>query len=100
MNSVIGTQNRSKIDDVYAIQRETWILWELIREFTTAEVKHVYAHGGILPNELADVLADAGRAGEIINGGPIHPETYGGLEAIKLMHALPRDDECDPSVWF
>ena len=100
MNSVTGKQNRSKLDDVYAIQREAWILWERIREFTSAEVKHVYAHGGIVPNELADQLADAGRTGVIVNGEAIHPEAYGSLESIIQMHALPRNDECDPRVWF
>ena len=85
---------------MYELQRHAWSLWEQIKNFVSFDVKHVYAHGNILPNELADQLADSGREGTLRDGDVIHAERYGSFEAILALHQLPQDLECDPRVWF
>ena len=85
---------------MYELQRQAWSLWERIKTFVKFEVKHVYAHGNILPNELADQLADSGREGTLRNGDVTHAENYGSFDSILALHQLPQDLECNPRVWF
>lgn len=61
-NSITGEQKRSLSADIKSLEYQAWDLWQRMQELTTkCESEHVYAHAGILPNGLADQLADGGR---------------------------------------
>jgi len=100
LNSIMGQQNRSKNDEaLYGIQREAWLLWEEIKEFTEIECQHVYAHAGIIPNELSDQLADEGRRGIVKDRICLHTEIFGSPQAQNVINVLPPNHDCNPRYW-
>ena len=100
MNSIVGEQKRSTNSDLYELQRSAWLLWEDLRVIATVGTKHVYSHAGILPNELADQLADDGRLGEVVYRASSINVPFGSEQARMMIGNLPHNVECSPNFCF